>query len=384
MIYDVAIIGAGVHGAAAAFHLATMGVRTVVVERDAPAQGPTGRSSAVCRAYYTNPFLARVARESLQFFKRFDQETNGGDAGFCPTGALFLHPESDLEQLRQATTYLNSIGTRTELLDREQLAARFPAVSLAGVGYGSWEQDAGYADPAGTTTGLIGRAVELGTTLLNRTTVTAIHSSSSGVVVACDTGEEVRADRLLIAAGPWTGPLAAQVGASLPLTVERHFVATFRWGGSPPLPFALADVVGEYYLRPEGQDQFLMGPLVPEPQVDPDTFDSHLAQGESLGLITRAVKRVPQLVEAQPTGGWASLYDVSPDWQPVIGQIADRVFVDAGTSGHGFKLAPALGRHVAGLVMAQVIDPDISQFSPTRFDDGPGLGAGWGSARILG
>jgi glycine/D-amino acid oxidase-like deaminating enzyme len=75
---------------------------------------------------------------------------------------------------------------------------------------------------------------------------------------------------------------------------------------------------------------------------------------------------------------------VSPDWQPVIGEIADGVFVDAGTSGHGFKLAPALGRHVADLVCGKPVDPALAQFHPSRFDDGGMLEAGFGSVRILG
>jgi glycine/D-amino acid oxidase-like deaminating enzyme len=78
------------------------------------------------------------------------------------------------------------------------------------------------------------------------------------------------------------------------------------------------------------------------------------------------------------------LYDVSPDWQPVIGQVAERVFVDAGTSGHGFKLGPALGRHVADLVMGEPPAAGLEQFSPLRFAQGALLTGGYGSVRILG
>jgi glycine/D-amino acid oxidase-like deaminating enzyme len=98
-------------------------------------------------------------------------------------------------------------------------------------------------------------------------------------------------------------------------------------------------------------------------------------------LVTR---RVPRLKDAVSTGGWASLYDVSPDWMPVIGEIAPGVFVDAGTSGHGFKLGPALGADVAALVMGADVDPGIKELSPARFDSGQMLPAGYGSARILG
>ena len=76
---------------------------------------------------------------------------------------------------------------------------------------------------------------------------------------------------------------------------------------------------------------------------------------------------------------------MSPDWQPMIGEIAPNVFVDAGTSGHGFKLAPGLGRHVADLVAgASDVDPGLADFDPFRFEQGGALAAGYGEARILG
>jgi glycine/D-amino acid oxidase-like deaminating enzyme len=68
----------------------------------------------------------------------------------------------------------------------------------------------------------------------------------------------------------------------------------------------------------------------------------------------------------------------------VIGEIAEGVVVDAGTSGHGFKLAPALGRHVADLVTGSTTDPGLEQFHPRRFEEHRELGAGFGDARILG
>jgi sarcosine oxidase, subunit beta len=64
--------------------------------------------------------------------------------------------------------------------------------------------------------------------------------------------------------------------------------------------------------------------------------------------------------------------------------VAPGIFVDAGTSGHGFKLAPALGGHVAALVAGDEVDPGIVEFHPSRFDEGRDVSAGWGEARILG
>lgn len=143
------------------------------------------------------------------------------------------------------------------------------------------------------------------------------------------------------------------------------------------------DLVTGYYCRPEGSDQYLMGWTHASDQVDPDRFDGRIRRDEELALVQAVARRFPALNDAQPRGGWASLYDVSPDWQPVIGEIADGAFVDAGTSGHGFKLAPALGKKVAELVMGDP-DPRLAQFSPDRFASGELLSAGYRDARILG
>lgn len=382
--FEVGIVGAGVHGASAAFHLATRGVRTVVFERGDAAGGPTGRSSAVCRAYYTNPFLARVARESLDLLADFADRT-GGDAGFHRTGALFLHGPDDIEVVTDTAGMLNAIGTRTEVLDRDQLADEFPRFDLDGIACAAWEHGAGHADPVGTTVGLLAQAGRLGADVRLRTPVAQVeHRPTGGATLHLDDGGAVTVDRLLLASGPWTRQLAAQVGITLPLTVERHVVATCSWGGCEPIPFAFADVLNGLYARAELGDRWLMGSLEPAPQpTDPDHFDERIADREALELVRRAVARVPSLQDVRPRGGWASLYDVSPDWQPVIGEIAEGVFVDAGTSGHGFKLAPGLGRHVAALVLGDA-DPGLAAFSPERFLTGGTLAGGYGEARILG
>lgn len=381
-MHDVAIIGAGVHGASAAFHLAQRGVRTVVVDGRPPAGGPTGRSSAVCRGYYTNDFLASVAREAIGIFEQFTELT-GGDAGYRRTGALFLHPPEDEPQLRLTAARLNAAGTATEVLDRSQIATVAPMLDVEGIGWGVWEEAAGYADPAGTTVGLLTSAVAAGATFRGGSSVRRIEHGE-GVRLHLTDGTALRAHRLLIAAGPWTAQLAAQIGVDLPLHAERHIVATLGWGAAPPVPFVFADLPGGYYCKPEGTEQCFLGPLHQEPPCDPDDFAEHIADAEVGALVEAVVHRVPAMEASMPTGGWASLYDVSPDWQPVIGQIAEAVFVDAGTSGHGFKLAPALGRHVADLLTGGQVDPGLAQFHPSRFQQGTALDGGYGAARILG
>jgi sarcosine oxidase, subunit beta len=379
--YEVAVIGAGVHGASVAFHLSNRGVRTVVIERTSPAGGPTGRSSAIVRAYYTNAFLAGVARDSIAMFRDFERHT-GRDAGFRETGLLVLHPPEDEASVREVVPRLTDQGIPTDLLEPQQVGAEWPAFDLDGIAIAAFERDAGYADPVLTTQGLLERARELGAEIHLGHGVTAIERKGSAWSVSTS-GASVQAERVLISAGPWTVPLAAMVGADLPLTVERHIVATFAWGDATRVP-AHGDLPNGYYFRPEGDELFLMGPLHPEPTVDPDDFDERVGTNEAERLGAGAVRRAPTLRHATARGGWASLYDVSPDWQPVIGEIAPGVFVDAGTSGHGFKLAPALGAHIADLLTGAEVDPGIEQFHPRRFERAGALDAGFGEARILG
>jgi glycine/D-amino acid oxidase-like deaminating enzyme len=379
--YDVAVIGAGVHGASVAFHLANRGVRTAVIERTSPAGGPTGRSSAIVRAYYTNAFLAGVARDSIAMFRDFERHT-GRDAGFRETGLLVLHPPEDEATVREVVPRLNDQGIPTDLLEPQQVVAEWPAFDLDGIAIAAFERDAGYADPVLTTQGLLQRARELGAEIRLGHGVTAIEREGAAWTVSTTDGA-IASERVLIAAGPWSAPLAEMVGADLPLTVERHIVATFAWSDDTRVP-AHGDLPNGYYFRPEGDELFLMGPLHPEPTVDPDDFDERVGTNEAERLGAGVVRRAPALRHATARGGWASLYDVSPDWQPVVGEIAPGVFVDAGTSGHGFKLAPALGAHIADLLTGTDADPGLDQFHPRRFEHAGALDAGFGEARILG
>jgi sarcosine oxidase subunit beta len=382
---EVGIIGGGIHGVSAGYHLARMGIKTVLFDRGAPASGPTGRSSAICRAFYTNRFIAEVAHESLEMFARFAEISGGRDAGFRRTGDLYLLGPEELGHARQTAAMLAEVGTELEVLLPAELGRRHPEMDLDGIAIAAFEVHAGYADPVATTQGLFQRAVELGLVPRLYTQVTEIEArNGGGAYVVTVGGGRTECSRLLIAAGPWTKRLARQVGVELPLTVERHWVTTFGWGQAAPLSYVLGDVPGGYYMKPEGAELFLVGPMTPEPQADPDAFSATVTSEEISRMADAITTRIPSLARADSRGGWASLYDVSPDWQPVIGEVAPGIFVDAGTSGHGFKLAPALGRHVASLMLGKEVDEGLQQFQPRRFETDQLLAAGFGSARIIG
>jgi glycine/D-amino acid oxidase-like deaminating enzyme len=383
---DVAIIGAGVHGASAAYHLALRGVSTVVFEQNTPASGPTGQSSAIVRSYYTNPFLAEVARDSTRFFEEFDARTNGGDGGYRRTGGLYLHGDDDVAHVRRTADGMATLGIDHEVLLAPALAERFPMLSLHDIAIGVWEECAGYADPHQSAVGFVAAAKRSGTQVFSHTRVVRIKEQPRSVRLELGDGSSHEVGTVLIAAGPWSRPLANQVGFNVPLTVERHVVAGlgFPSHATPPsVSHLLLDVVGGYYSRPLEPNQFLLGGLVSSEEANPDNFSTAITDLEFAWLAERAIERVPSRAAAVARSSWASVYDVSPDWQPVIGQVSEHTFIDAGTSGHGFKLAPVLGEHVARLLVGDA-DDRLAQFSPARFTTGSFLSSGFGDARILG
>lgn len=261
-----------------------------------------------------NEFLARATRESLDLFRNFEEWTHGGEASFVETGALFVHGPEDGPKLYEVAGRLNAIGTVTEVFAIAELAARFPQFDRKGLAYGGWEPHAGHADPAGTTSGMLDRAVQLGATVRKNTEVIKIERGPTGLILTTTTGKDIEAGRLLLCAGPWTSQLLAQVDVDLPLWAERHRIATYNWGDAERIPFVWASISDGIYFKPELHAQYLVGTVWEEPRVNPDAFDHELSPDEHLRITMSVVGRIPALDNPEARPGYSALYDVAPDW----------------------------------------------------------------------
>ena len=89
MSYDAIVVGAGISGAATAYHLRKAGAKTLLIERGEPASGGTGKSAAIIRQSYSTPLLVRLARASITMFENAKAEL-GRDAGFVQDGYCFV------------------------------------------------------------------------------------------------------------------------------------------------------------------------------------------------------------------------------------------------------------------------------------------------------
>lgn len=355
-VADVVVVGGGVNGVFVAWELARRGVRDVVLlERDFLAAGPTSRSGAVVRCHYSTPELVKLAMEGRQFFQGAS-ELVGDDCGFRPVGFLAAVAESDAAALEAKVRMQREAGLDVALLRGSDIAGVEPELERDEISAAAWERDSGYADPV-RTTWMVGRAAErLGVEIRQGCAVRGFRIESGRLVgVRTDDGD-IATRAVVCAAGPWTRRLIAEAGTDLPTTILRNAMALFLRppGFERPHP-VLIDYARRFYARPDGRLS-LTGSIDEhenESVADPDEPDAGVRKDEIALFGRRLGGSFPMLARAPERGGWVGLYDVSPDWLHLIDEVpgAAGLWILCGTSGHGFKLAPAIGRIVADLVL---------------------------------
>src|SRR5712692_7252171 len=351
---EVVVIGGGCMGASIAFHLARRDVDVVLLEKGHIASGATGHSGALVRQHYESRVGIRLARKSLEFFQRFRKET-GFSCDFRTTGFLSGTRERDLPAFEALIELLRSEGVRAERLAPSDAKTMEPQLEVSDYAALVHDPDAGYADPIATAHGFAAAAVVEGAKVFDEHAVASITTRSERVV-----GVKIRgagllsAERVVIAAGNWTRDLAATVAPRLPVRYVRGEVAILRllvnFRAPPRIHF---DFYGNTYSRPEGEKDTLAGYMNTDPRktMPRHEFAESLPAATVRDLRTRLAKRFPRMMDAQPRGGWAGAYDVTPDSYPILDRIGpDGLFVAVGFSGHGFNLSPELGRLLAEYV----------------------------------
>jgi glycine/D-amino acid oxidase-like deaminating enzyme len=372
----VVVVGGGCIGASAAFYLAQARAgRVVLVERDRVGSGPTARTVGIVRLHYSHEPLVELARRSLERFVHFEELT-GKSADFTRTGFLLLAPATELEGLAANVALQRRLGVRAEVLTPEEVARLDPRLDLEGVAGAAYEPEAGYADGYATATGFAAAARRLGVEVWEGTSAQELQVASGRVGGVQTSRGLVSCSRVLVAAGVWTAALLRTVGVDFPVVASREQVVQL----APPPSFGRLQLVVEdlglgFYARPETGGTVLAGVLEEEPEQivpDPDRFNTGVDWDFVERVGTLWSRRYPSGAQAEFRGGYASLYDVTPDWQPVLGPVegVEGLFVAAGFSGHGFKLSPSLGEELARWVCGQQPTVDLRMFSLRRFSEG--------------
>ncbi|MFI5178897.1 MAG: NAD(P)/FAD-dependent oxidoreductase [Vicinamibacterales bacterium] len=369
---DVVVIGGGINGCTTAYALARRGVkRVVLVEKGHIASGPTGRSSGIVRQHYSHETLAAMARDSVKVWQNFEHEI-GGDAGFVQCGVVFAVGPKDVESIKTTVAMHQRIGIDAHILSVADMKKLDPHLAAEGLACGAFEPGGGYADPALAAASYAEAAQGLGVEVLRKTTVTGLRIERGRMAGVTTSAGEIASPVVINVAGVWGGHIAAMAGAHIPIKASRHPVVLLRrptsWRNPTPV---WADLLTGWYFKPERNTAIMVGSLADSSDdVDPDNHSTTPTFAEIEEYSAGALTRFPIMEEGAAQGGWAGLYDVTPDWQPVIDRIpqVEGFICAVGFSGHGFKIGPAVGRAVAELALDGACRTyDLSLFRYSRF-----------------
>jgi glycine/D-amino acid oxidase-like deaminating enzyme len=372
---DVIIIGAGLIGCATALHLAQRGLKVTVLEKDTVGAGGTGRSSAIVRQHYSNELTARMALHGLRVFQEFDDRV-GGDCDFRRTGWVTIAAAENSVGMAANVKLLQGYGINTELLSAEDLEAMVPGLDTSDLVAIIHEPESGYADPHLTVNGYADAARRFGATIVQGCTVTGIRFDADKVVGVDTTGNAYDGPVVVNCAGPWGAQVAKMAGVSAPITCARVQVAVFRRPAEYTAHPVVMDFVNGIYLRPETGNISLVGSIDPaeaKDVVDPDDFPEHASTDFLMEMGEQFMRRYPPMDTSECLDGYASIYSITPDWHPIIDEVPEGsgCYICSGFSGHGFKLAPAVGLMTADLI-CKVSDPEFptNMFRFGRFAEG--------------
>jgi sarcosine oxidase subunit beta len=371
---DVVVVGGGVHGASVAYHLARRGAgRVVLVERRFLASGPTGRSSALVRRFYAMDFLTRTGTRSADVFQRWAEVIGGGDPGFRQVGILWLAGAAEAPHLRANVARARALGARVDLCTPDEVRALVPAIAVDDVVVAAHEPESGYADATATTNALAARARELGATVVQHVAVEALLAAGGRVTGVRTAGGEIGAPAVVVCAGLWADRLLRPLGVDVPVAPRRHQMCFFRRPPAFGIHPGMIDRPHRTYFRPETGELTIHGLSAYEETVDPDAYDEGADSGEVARNAELIARRFPVMEHGLSMGGYAGVYDVTPDHEPVLGPIPEYagLHADFGWSGHGFKHAPMVGAILAEVVMeGRAAGWDLTPFRWSRFQAG--------------
>jgi sarcosine oxidase subunit beta len=367
---DIVVIGGGVMGASAAYHLALRGVKNVVLleKEEFFGQGATGRCAGGVRYQFGTEINVRLSIASLEMLRCFKDET-GQDINYRHCGYLFaLTDERDVVTFKHNIEMQNHLGIQTEWLSGDEVRKRLPLMRFEDAIGGSYNREDGLVDPNSLVSGYVSAAQRKGATLINNAEVTGI-VVSGGKVKAVETPQGSIETRMIVnAAGPWAGQVGDMAGVSIPIEpVRRQMFTTTPLPEVPAdFPFVI-DFAKSLYFHREG-DGLLVGM---SNQDEKPGFDQNVDEDFELVNLEAAVARIPLLERAGRVAHWAGLYEVTPDAHPIFGCTPVEGFlVVAGFSGHGFMHGPISGKLMAELILdGKFSSVDVSMLDLARFQE---------------
>ncbi len=382
---QVVIVGGGVIGAATACFLARdHGMAVTVLERDPTyARASSTLSASSIRQQFSQPINIALSLWSLAFLRRVAEELQvAGEqpsVGLVEPGYLFLATAAGQQTLLDQHAVQHSAGADIALLSPSQLQARFPWLAVQDLALGALGLSGeGWFDGPALLQAFRHKALSCGARFV-AAEATHFDSHADRVqIVHSNDGSRFEADAVLLCAGAWTAPLAAQLGVDLPVSPRKRDVFVIDTPARLSLCPLVVDPSGVWF-RPDGRSgsRFLAGapPRQPWPG-DPDEPPLHDIDHALFDEVIwpALAARVPALEALRVQSAWAGYYDMNHfDHNGLAGALPGwrNVYTACGFSGHGIQQAPAVGSALAAWVAGGSSSaPVLDALSPQRLLDG--------------
>jgi len=375
---DTVVIGGGVHGASAAYHLARAGRSVALIEKRTIGSGSSGASGGIIRSHYSTESMVRLAHRAATRWPGLAEEL-GHPVDYTRNGLVVAVNADDAPVMEQVVAMQRRVGVQTETVTPAEISRWIPDFNPTGLALAAYEAQAGYADPYSSAVAFAQRARELGAEIHQETVVTAIEGDGGTYHVVTDRGT-VRTPLVVNCAGAWAPSIARMVGVELPVRPGLLQMTAFdprdgRWHRGSP---TWLDLTTMTYCRPDAAGYMLAGggqaenAVIDTEIVDPDAYPPRPPVEFEAEIGENLTHRCPW-ANLTRVRSWAGPDGNSPDFHLIVGPVPGvrGYFQVVGGSGNSFKLSPATGEAVAEYVTTGTCTYlDLHAFGITRFAEG--------------
>lgn len=373
----VVIVGGAILGSFCAWSLRDQGYtgKITVIEKDSSYQYCSTALSAACiRLQFATPLNIRMSLYGVAFLRNVKTHLGSEvEISYCEDGYLVLGAEDQVDASRSVIETAMAEGADVVALSPDEIKTRFPMIETDGIGIAGYGQSGeGWFDAYSLMRATQSAARAADVTYLEAEVTGFTSSGDSITSVALAGGQNILCDTCVLAAGAWSGTLAATIGIDLPVVPKKRTVFNFKApveGKGLPMIF---DPSG-FWMRPE-HGKFIGG-ICPPADEDYDAmgdFEPHHHLMENAFWPALAT-RIPAMQDLRLINAWAGHYETNTlDQNGILGPhhaLRNLIFA-TGFSGHGVMHAPAVGRGIAELITKGAYQTlDLSPLGWGRIND---------------